>query len=478
MKKVLFLAAATAAIVSSCSQSAESVIEDNGNNIETSQTPVNMSVYTASSTRAGEPGNITNAQSLAKNGGFGVFAYQTGSKDYAAGQTEFQPDFMYNQLVNGTDVAAPVWSYSPIKFWPNDNDEADNAGAKGLGKTGKVSFFAYAPYADLNAKDANKTSGIIAVSDNDAKSDPTVTYKLATTSSDFVDLLWGTAEASNSAAKTNGTTVAGKAQNGKPLDGGKAAVNVDLTKMKTNGRILFVFKHALAKFGGKGGIKIKAAYDENNDGNTKITVKSITITTEGANESGFTTGGTLNLATGVWSNTTTSSDVTYTSTISGDNLADAIKEPTTVSAWADLTHAGVTTEAQNVFSTDATDNGFFLIPDAALPKFKVTVDYFVRTEDSKLKKGYSETENKITKTVSFGEATAALNKSYSLTITLGMTSVKFDATVSNWEDTTGSGSSATTNNTDVNLPINVTDNTSSNGSSSSSENTGSTTNGK
>lgn len=452
MKKVLFLAAATAAIVSSCSQSAESVIEDNDNNIETSQTPVNMSVYTASSTRAGNTGNITDAQSLAEKGGFGVFAYQTGSTDYTAGQTSFQPDFMYNQLVNGTDVAAPVWSYSPIKYWPNDNDDADNAGAKGLGKTGKVSFFAYAPYADPSATNANTTSGITAVSANSAMSDPTVTYKLATKSSDNVDLLWGTAETNTSAAKTNGTTVSGSAQNGKTLTDGKAAVNVDLTKMKTNGRILFVFKHALAKFGGNGGIKIKADYDES-DGKTKITVKSITITTEGVNTSGFTTGGTLNLATGVWSNPTTSSDVTYSTTIS-DNLAAAIKEPATVSTWDDLKNTtGVTTDAQDVFNTTE-DNGFFLIPDATLPKFKVTVDYFVRTKDDKLSKKYSETENQITQTVSFGETKAALNKRYSLTIILGMTSVKFDASVDNWGESTSEGSESSAN---VNLPINVTE---------------------
>lgn len=106
-----------------------------------------MSVYTASSTRAGNTGNITDAQSLAAKGGFGVFAYQTGGTDYTAGQTTFPPDFMYNQKVTGTDVAAPVWSYSPIKYWPNDNTAADNAGAKGETNTGKVSFFAYAPYA-------------------------------------------------------------------------------------------------------------------------------------------------------------------------------------------------------------------------------------------------------------------------------------------------------------------------------------------
>ena len=186
---------------------------------------------------------------------------------------------------------------------------------------------------------------------------------------------------------------------------------------------------------------------------TKITVKSITITTEGVNTSGFTTGGTLNLATGVWSNPTTSSDVTYSTTIS-DNLAAAIKEPATVSTWDDLKNTtGVTTDAQDVFNTTE-DNGFFLIPDATLPKFKVTVDYFVRTKDDKLSKKYSETENQITQTVSFGETKAALNKRYSLTIILGMTSVKFDASVDNWGESTSEGSESSAN---VNLPINVTE---------------------
>ena len=284
-----------------------------------------------------------------------------------------------------------------------------------------MSFFAYAPYANPGA---GETSGIIAVSDNKHAGDPTVTYKLATNSSKNVDLLWGTA------GNNNGKTVSGSAQAGDKVANGKENVNVNLTKMKTNGKIQFNFKHALAKFGGNGGIKIKAEYDE----------------------SGFTTGGTLNLATGVWSNPTTSSDVTYSTTIS-DNLAAAIKEPATVEKWSDLTHTGVTTTAQDVFNTTE-DNGFFLIPDATLPNFKVTVDYFVRTEDSKLSKGYSETENQITQTVSFGEAKAALNKRYSLTIILGMTSVKFNASVDSWGESTSEGSESSAN---VNLPINVTD---------------------
>lgn len=77
-----------------------------------------------------------------------------------------------------------------------------------------------------------------------------------------------------------------------------------------------------------------------------------------------------------------------------------------------------------------------------------------------MEKGYSETENQITQTVSFGTATAALNKRYSLTIILGMTSVKFDASVENWGESTSEGSESSAN---VNLPINVTDPTTTKG---------------
>jgi hypothetical protein len=489
MKKVLFLAAATAAIVSSCSQSTESVIEDNDNNIETSQTPVNMSVYTASSTRAGNTGNITDAQSLAEKGGFGVFAYQTKSKDYTAGQTEFQPDFMYNQQVTGTDVAAPVWSYSPIKYWPNDNTAADNAGAKGETNTGKVSFFAYAPYAAVTASTGVPTqgteSGIIAVSKNSDPGDPTVTYKLTTDGSANVDLLWGTAEASNSAAKTNGTTVAGTNQNGNTLTGGKAAVNVNLTKMKNSGRILFVFKHALAKFGGNdantsspNGILIQADPDIVDDADnsslghiTKITVKNITITTDGAGENAtsdnakqdLVTSGTLNLATGVWTPSTTTTAATLKTVISNtENTGDAqlnadIAEPTTApSADSFFNGGGVQKSATNVYASEA--NPFVFIPGTKIPSMKVTVEYVVRTKDANVVNGYTTTTNKISKVISFGGTegtTVEMNKRYSLTIILGLSGIKFDASVAGWDEGTTTTGGSGTSSAEVNLPVNV-----------------------
>jgi hypothetical protein len=55
-----------------------------------------------------------------------VFAHYTGTDDFNASST---PNFMYNQLV--TKGAGNVWAYSPVKYWPLQNQ--------------KVSFFAVAP---------------------------------------------------------------------------------------------------------------------------------------------------------------------------------------------------------------------------------------------------------------------------------------------------------------------------------------------
>ena len=253
--------------------------------------------------------------------------------------------------------------------------------------------------------------------------------------------------------------------------------------MKNNGKILFVFKHALAKFGGKdasssntAGLLIKADPDDasyNDFGSvTKITVKDITITTDGTDANGatkkqsFVTSGKLNLATGAWTlddakDATLSQVIAQSGTENKDaELADAIQEPaskTDNSAFdfdKDI-KSGVTKIAQSVYKDETAP--LLFIPGSTLPKLKVTITYVVRTKDSKLSKGYSETTNVITKIVDFGTKKVEMNKRYTLTLILGVNSVKFDATVSNWENatTTGSDNTSTTDNTDVNLPVNV-----------------------
>lgn len=61
----------------------------------------------------------------------GVFAYYTGSSDFA---TTYTPNFMYNQEVKRSSASAP-WTYAPVKYWPNNPDD-------------KITFFAYAPYVE------------------------------------------------------------------------------------------------------------------------------------------------------------------------------------------------------------------------------------------------------------------------------------------------------------------------------------------
>ena len=259
---------------------------------------------------------------------------------------------MYNQKVSSSDNGA-TWTYSPIKYWPNEvgtlvddqnNDTSNDPASSKNEKGGNVSFFAYAPYVTLSQTDLTD-GGIIAVNEskklsetdkgNQKKGDPTITYKLGTGSN--VDLLWGTLDAS-----TTGSNVLGTNNNGvtgsstasentyeKAILNG-ATVAADLTKQKVEGKVAFLFKHALAKVGGSStatginpnGLLVKLDIDK--DGSetggvretftessteywrTIVTIKSITITNDINADSNIDENekiegqAVLNLATGQW----------------------------------------------------------------------------------------------------------------------------------------------------------------------------------
>lgn len=136
-----------------------------------------------------------------------------------------------------------------------------------------------------------------------------------------------------------------------------------------------------------------------------------------------------------------------------EDMADAIAEPATVTSFDELP-AGVTTTAQNVYKKYATP--LFFIPGTK-PVFQVTVCYVIRTKDANLNKGYSEVEQTVTKAITFPEV--KMNTKYSLIIHLGLTDVKFDAKMDNWDtESTGStGSSIADQIQVVNIPQNETD---------------------
>ena len=111
-------------------------------------------------------------------------------------------------------------------------------------------------------------------------------------------------------------------------------------------------------------------------------------------------------------------------------------------------------------TTDGDANPLVFIP-GTWPELTVTFEYCVRTKDPNLADSYSEVWQKITKKITFANP-VELNKQYNLLIHLGLTSVKFTATVSNWDvetgtpniDTDGDGT-ADLQGKDVYVPINV-----------------------
>ncbi len=426
--------------------------------------PLAFDIYMSrnAQTRAAAIGDISSSRSLAQKKGFGVFGYYTEGERYAAGQEAFYPNFFYNQQVKGTDEDTPTWSYAPIKYWPNNNALADNAGATGENK-GLVSFFAYAPYAD-----AVGITGIIGLPTNTDKVDPVLSYKLAADGKN-VDLLWGTSKTESSIAgswegRTDDNT-------GETLTGGKGKVNANLTKQATNGKVSFNFKHALAKMG----LKVQLDLDDNkgniNGGElstdknkTKVSVESVTITTDGV-EGAPKIQGKLNLATGVWE----LEDVTtaFTCALRGDELNQNILDPGEVSgdqpysklstngtSWVwdktgvqTASENGVAIPAMDVYALETSEKPILFIPTTT-PKFKVNIVYYVNTIDPNLQKYVSRVKNSITKEITFGSA-VEMGKAYNLVLHLGLTIVKFSVEVDSWDNVDGI--------TTVNLPINVTD---------------------
>ncbi|MBP5504711.1 MAG: hypothetical protein J6X89_01255 [Bacteroidales bacterium] len=406
MKKLMIIAAVAATVLTSCVKTENPTSNGHG-------TPVGFGVYVPQ-TKAGAAGQTTTTsiqRSEANGGGFGVFAYYTNDAAYA-GTTK--PNFMYNQGVFYND---PNWEYSPVKYWPNEYGTGANSAAQD-----KLSFFAYAPYVSAGSG----SYGITAMSPNSANGDPTITYVIDPTPSTAVDLCW----AVNSA-------------DGFPW--------IDLTKQAYNGKVTFLFKHALARFN----VNVRGYFDairtvdgaissDDIDSNTKITIEKIEIAGT------FAPSGVLNL------NNTTANEPLWTPaaaaattlTIPNADIAASLKA--TVNGETSFPAiTGVTKTNVNVFTgnapakTDATYYTFIPTDDDITLNVKIT--YYVTTRDPKLADQYICVKNVINKDITFaGGFTGGLN--YNLNIVLGMTTVKLEATVADWADPS---------NVDIDLPVNL-----------------------
>lgn len=430
MKKFYLIAAAAAAVlVAGCAKN--EVIQNQGPG-----DAVSFGVYVPKTvTKAGTAGTMTlNTDGTTQliNTGFGVFATYSDHSNYAS---TTGPNFMYNQLV---EYDTDHWKYTPVKYWPNETI-TDNHGASGPAAADKLSFFAYAPYvnpATTGVFTPAETTGITALTGNNANTDPKVTYVVANDPSEAVDLIWAVAPTGG----FNYTDV-----HNQPVSVTAGLPLKNLTKPNTTTRIPFHFRHATSRMG----LSIIGAFDDVTAGSgtlaseTKVTVESVTLSFPAY------TSGVLNLNnssanTPLWESET-GDDTNTLFTVTGADLNASIKdgadEPTPV--IIPQTVEGVTTTEKNLMS----DDKFFftLIPRTTSTTVTITITYYVTTADSKLSGGGSRVQNVISHDITFGSGFTA-GTSNNIKIILGLTSVKFVATVENWADPVV---------TNVDLPINT-----------------------
>jgi len=488
MRKIYFLAGMAAMMLASCSS----------DNLDVGQEPVQPTVQgqglavgfdayaNRSTTRAGvtdvtdisaiqKPWDQTTDPSNPTYGGFGVFGYYTDNNEYDQLAT---PNFMYNQRVEW-DNTNNYWKYDPVKYWPNEygtnaiSDDAD-----------KVSFFAYAPYVEVspasgkltanNAGGADATYGITGMSRNTASGDPIIKYIGSFDNDKSVDLCWGVCN-TTTWPRVNGTP-------DQTLESGLPWLNVERPQeAKLNGastqNVKFQFMHALAKMKFTVNAFVDGTDKTNSlDSQTKIWIRSIRFT-------GFAMKGALNLNnetpnTPYWTNYNGIGDLeTDGEVIVYDGRKDG-KEAVTGSvasnekntglnpqlvetedsfdggAWATTgAHKDGVTNAENVSLFNGT-GVFYAIPTD--DKLEIEIVYDVETIDNNLGTKLADNstpgssiENRITKSISFGDPTnnkIEAGKGYVINLHLGMNDVNFDAAVAAWEDVTPA---------DVDLPANV-----------------------
>lgn len=387
---------------------------------------------------------------------FGVFAQYTGTQtfdydDAAKGDVAY--NFMWNQKVEW-DSSNSYWTYSPVKYWPNEwqngtVDNQDPAATTNYTYGGNVSFFAYAPYQDVNdpASGVDRTAsadndGIVKVTPNTATAGTGsyITYRTSVAQPYYydssVDLLW--------------------------------AAQPNKVKQAVNEKVHFLFKHALSKLT----ISVQGLFDHTSaddtwpeysddvDMYTRILIESVDFSNSPLMKQGnmYFAPRPDNASVPYWELTATDSlRCTVSGTELNANLRDAYMDGSTQKSYSSdwlidtdaataLTNfnalpTGVTNTEKSLF--DDANFYYMLIPnkefitDNPTIPMKVHMVYYVITYDPSLKlnnpKYYSIVKNDILATFSSSFAFEP-NKSYKLVLMPGVTTVKFRVEVADgWE---------------------------------------------
>jgi hypothetical protein len=337
----------------------------------------------------------------------------------------------------------------------------------------RVTFFAYAPYVAVEPTTGKLSQtdisvgkdkwGITGMTRNTAAGDPIIKYIASFKTAEAVDLCWGVCNQSDWAKVQEGTA--------QTFEIGKPWFNVE-RPANINQKLKFTFKHALAK--------MQIQVNEFNDSyvsstdmptQTRIWIRSVRF-------KGFTMKGALNLNNETpnkpyWMNYNgigdleaddevviydgrkdgkegvTGSVATNEKTL-GLNTQFIETEASYGSGVWNATPAGVNKDLTNLFNESGI---FYVIPTD--DNMEVEIVYDVETIDANLgtklsdgKTAGSHIENRISKSIKFGDDITKLEagKAYTIKLHLGMNSVKFDAAVTDWEDMAAP---------DIDLPANM-----------------------
>lgn len=297
------------------------------------------------------------------------------------------------------------WQYSPIKYWPNNPGN-------------KVSFFAYAPYNE-NIKSLSGSPRLVLERDNVG---PAIYYNALVSDLDqALDLCWGSNATQDITDPTLNTELA-------PVDYIKNPATGTPQNVSVSSKIKFNFKHALSRL--KFNVQIfndiitdgehhgTPANGGSIDANSTIEIKSLKLVGYLATE------GTLSLYNGKWI-----------------NAQYETRELELLPYLATKTFTGATASQE----VDLFGAGKYLtiLPDA---QYKILIEYWVSTNDPA--PGAHPLNSTVTKNIieSPLEYTLEQGKAYEYHLNLGMTTVKFDAVVTNWNEG---------NNHEVDLPNNT-----------------------
>lgn len=389
----------------------------------------------APATRAGSTGTIDYSVLARSEYGFGVFAYKADD-----GFT----NWTNKQFVYTGSESNPVGDLEPVHLhsgnwtatgvdWPRHSRQA-------------ISFLAYAPYVSSGDIAASPTTGITAVSGS-AIDNTKVTYAIATTPTDAVDLLWAVREEANRAGNLR-----------LPWLNTSIKDSTSLVQNVTDGNVTLTFHHALSAIG----FHVQTMIDKtNNTGDLvdesdvtgvlgtdyKITIKKLTLS------GNFYPNAKLNLnntVSGVplWEEHTASASNTLT--VANSLINAAFKHPDDASttsvanatAIMDGSMTGVTQEAEQLLikttelagtPTYQQEQCLMVIPNSEKQNYTLTIDWCLSH-----KKGatYTAEDHTSNITIPSSELPLVAGTKYYINLVFNLKSVKYAITATDWNTET------------------------------------------